>query len=1043
MIVRRATGSYQRALSFLLSSLVLLAASPVFSAPTTSAQAKQAVQGWLKLDAAPLGAAVGKRAAVVQPVRDAQGSALYYVVYLDPSGFVIVPGDDLIEPIVCFVSSGTFDTAPQNCLGALVSKDLPGRMAQARGLAAQGGLNALPSGARDEFLGARDKWARLVNIGKGSVSILSLSNVSDPRISPIIQSQWNQTLTACGYTCYNYYTPSHYPCGCVATATAQIMRLHQFPTAGPGTPCYDIWVSGVPETACLRGGDGVGGPYLWNNMVLVPSCATTLAQRQAIGALCYDAGVAVNMEYAADGSSAWVVHTSERDVVDALKQTFGYANVIGGLNPGGGAGSSLLAMINPNLDAGYPVELAIAGGPGAHAIVADGYGYNASTLYHHLNLGWGGLADAWYNLPTVDTDYGIYTTITACVYNVYVTGAGEIISGRVTNSSGQPLSGATVTATRTGGGTYTATTNSRGIYALPKVPSASNYTVTVQKAGYTFTPRTVSTGTSLDNGTGSGNKWGIDFTGISAAPTCGITFTPASPLRNETVTFDSHAADPDGWVVSVTWSFGDGDTGSGITTTHAYATSGVFTVSCTVTDNSGNTTVCSNTVLVEVDSHDLQWNIGLRLYTGSVGGSPIDTGNYLGVRSGSTDGYDSAYDAAHAPLPQPPYVYLCWNRPAWPNGTEYKCDYRAFILAGAGRTWQDLRAWTSENGASLWLNWVLGAGGTAWQVPADYALTLCDEGTSPNPSGGSPLDMRSGDRLNFISAALPEIHYFHIVVRHGPAAPPTCNITLSPDTPTCQQTVAFDSQASDPGDPMTSVSWTFGDGTTGSGVTTSHAYAGPGTYDVTCTVTNGDGLTADCATSVTVSSNLIEFTLGPACWHLFSLPCDPINPAPEAVFPPGTPLSGNLTRYEPGGYVTYSEFDPPEVFGPMQAGAGYWFYASDIVDVNISYEACCPPEPRELRYPVASWYLIGGPQPTDVSLIGCSVRDNSTGETQPFEQAWIAGWVQNPLFSYSCADLSYLSCGVDFGDQDDHLREWQGYWFHTGLPDLTLVVPPW
>ncbi|MBU4448806.1 MAG: carboxypeptidase-like regulatory domain-containing protein, partial [Proteobacteria bacterium] len=97
--------------------------------------------------------------------------------------------------------------------------------------------------------------------------------------------------------------------------------------------------------------------------------------------------------------------------------------------------------------------------------------------------------------------------VTACVYNVYTSGSGEIIAGRVTNSSGTtPISGASVSAT----GGYTATTDAKGIYALVKLPSYTTYTVNVTKTGYTFSPRTVSTGESIDL-TSTGNLWGIDF----------------------------------------------------------------------------------------------------------------------------------------------------------------------------------------------------------------------------------------------------------------------------------------------------------------------------------------------------------------------------------------------------------------------------------------------------------------------------------------------------------------------------------------------------
>ena len=65
-----------------------------------------------------------------------------------------------------------------------------------------------------------------------------------------------------------------------------------------------------------------------------------------------------------------------------------------------------------------------------HEIVCDGYGYNGSTLYHHLNLGWSGVDTAWYNLPNIGTPYD-FNVVTSCTYNVYPSGTGEIISGRV------------------------------------------------------------------------------------------------------------------------------------------------------------------------------------------------------------------------------------------------------------------------------------------------------------------------------------------------------------------------------------------------------------------------------------------------------------------------------------------------------------------------------------------------------------------------------------------------------------------------------------
>ena len=79
-----------------------------------------------------------------------------------------------------------------------------------------------------------------------------------------------------------------------------------------------------------------------------------------------------------------------------------------------------------------------------------------------------------------------YTIVQACIYNIYTNGSGQIISGRVTDPTGAPVAGATVTAVRNGGGTYSATTDTNGIYALANIPAASSYTLTTTKSRQRF-----------------------------------------------------------------------------------------------------------------------------------------------------------------------------------------------------------------------------------------------------------------------------------------------------------------------------------------------------------------------------------------------------------------------------------------------------------------------------------------------------------------------------------------------------------------------------
>jgi hypothetical protein len=464
----------RKTLLIVLATLFLVSESAI-AAPTASHQAEKIVKGWLiRTKARPLGTPLGQMITRVDSFTDDKGEVIYYIIYLHPSGFVIVSADDLIEPIVGFASAGRYDPSLDNPLGALVTQDLKARSAVVRQAGKQGRLRELKS------LENENKWRSLEYTGgqPGESVEMRVVAISDVRVAPLVQSRWDQT-TVCGNNCYNLYTPNNYPCGCVATAMAQLMRYYQHPV----------------------------GTYSWADMVLIPDCSTTLIQRQAIGTLCYDAGVAVNTDYGLDGSGANVL-----DAATAFVGTFNYGNAVKGDNHGNNIGQGLNGMLNPNLDAGCPCLLGIAGPPGGHAIVCDGYGYDSSTLYHHLNMGWSGISDAWYNLPNIDdTDVGNFNSVYRCVYNVYTAGSGEIISGRVTDGDGRAISDAAVTAIRNGGETYNATTNSKGIYALAKIPPNSTYTITVSKTGYSFASRSISTKTSTNNHNTSGNVWGADF----------------------------------------------------------------------------------------------------------------------------------------------------------------------------------------------------------------------------------------------------------------------------------------------------------------------------------------------------------------------------------------------------------------------------------------------------------------------------------------------------------------------------------------------------
>jgi uncharacterized delta-60 repeat protein len=83
--------------------------------------------------------------------------------------------------------------------------------------------------------------------------------------------------------------------------------------------------------------------------------------------------------------------------------------------------------------------------------------------------------------------------------------------------------------------------------------------------------------------------------------------------------------------------------------------------------------------------------------------------------------------------------------------------------------------------------------------------------------------------------------------------PSSVAFKASPNPVGVGRPVVFDGSASsDPDGIVVSETWNFGDGATASGLMASHVYRGPGTYNVTLTVTDDDAVTASTTEKVTV-----------------------------------------------------------------------------------------------------------------------------------------------------------------------------------------------
>jgi PKD repeat protein len=103
-----------------------------------------------------------------------------------------------------------------------------------------------------------------------------------------------------------------------------------------------------------------------------------------------------------------------------------------------------------------------------------------------------------------------------------------------------------------------------------------------------------------------------------------------------TVALDgSGSADSDGTIRSHVWTFGDGTSGTGVSTSHAYAAAGDYRVQLTVTDDDGATAVSDQTVTITAPAgpQPLARDLFQRTVTGSLG--TADVGGAWTVSNGT------------------------------------------------------------------------------------------------------------------------------------------------------------------------------------------------------------------------------------------------------------------------------------------------------------------------------------------------------------------------------------------------------------------------
>lgn len=477
--------------------LLLLTLYPLFAAQVTPDQAALAAKGWFTMRGQALRSGMTSEPQVTA-INNEQNEVIFYQVEFPDQGSVITSSDDELEPIIAFSDNENLgQLTPGHPLYALLKRDKQIRRVKPQ--------SQMRSSATNQSL---PQWQELIEIGQNDSPMRGVGYVSDVRVAPLLETKWNQGSVA-NIPFYNRFTPENSVSGCVPTAMGQIMYYHKHPTQGIGRfSCYYRFLNDDHfelRSDFTQGGDGQGGPYRWDLMTPVPKYTYfNSLNADAVGRLMYDAGLSFGT---LDGPYDTIMYSQKStgayvNKLDRIfRNTFLYENAQILSMHGGIASQERNQILCSNLDAKYPVFLAIIdeGGQSGHAIVCDGYSYENRTLYHHMNMGWGGSHDLWYNLPMIESNNFTYDIVDTFIYNIYPEGTGGIISGRVSREDGTPIPNAIVKMNE-----RTILTDAKGIYAFAQTSSGiKSFTVTSQ-TGETL-------GLSTLNFNANENLWGRNF----------------------------------------------------------------------------------------------------------------------------------------------------------------------------------------------------------------------------------------------------------------------------------------------------------------------------------------------------------------------------------------------------------------------------------------------------------------------------------------------------------------------------------------------------
>jgi len=322
------------------------------------------------------------------------GLNTYYIINLNPQGFIIVPAYDAAPPVLGYSLENNYSTDNQ-------PESFKAWMEGYSKVIRQLTENNIQSTA-----GNKAEWDALLNnsIAKNASLVTT--------VGPLLPCLWNQGSP------YNYLCPSdptgsggHVYAGCVATAMSQVMYYWRYPQQGTGSHGY-TW---NPYGYLFA--DFGNTTYKWEEMLL-----STTTQNFEMAQLQLHLGISVDMMYSGSGSGAY-----SEDAAEALKNYFGYDQSLELVYRNNYSYDDWKLLLQSQIDAGQPMYYH-GFGTGGHAFNVDGY---QDTMYFHFNWGWGGSYNGYFHLFNLNPGGNSFTEGQGAIINFIPAGNNVVQCGTV------------------------------------------------------------------------------------------------------------------------------------------------------------------------------------------------------------------------------------------------------------------------------------------------------------------------------------------------------------------------------------------------------------------------------------------------------------------------------------------------------------------------------------------------------------------------------------------------------------------------------------